>query len=290
MKFKDSIHTNFSFSADLNLPAVGSVEDLLGQARVLSQSVDGIHVSDGPYAGVHFPALAAAQLLLEQNIDPVLQLSCRDKNRSTLEIEIRGALALGVTSLLLVRGESAGISDTSDRIVKVSTTDLIRMVRRVEEESQSANLSVGTIATVFKPVADWRPDALLKKTQAGANFIRTQLCFDAEKLRAYLPNLVSSKITWKAPVVVNLAVFPSAKAAKWLSENLRGSLIPEKVIKRMEDAVDPEAEGVQVAAELIAEFNEIPGVSGVCLMTPGPPELIPEAVRASGVRQESGLG
>jgi methylenetetrahydrofolate reductase (NADPH) len=230
--------------------------------------------------------LATAQLLLQNDIDPILQISCRDKNRPTLEIEIQGALALGVTSVLLVRGESAGISDTSDRIVKVSTTELIQMVRRVEAELQQSNLSVGTIATVFKPAADWHPAALLKKTRAGANFIRTQLCFDADKLKLYMPKLVRSKVTWKAPIIVNLAVLPSAKAAKWLSENLRGSLIPETVIKRMEHAVDPETEGVQIAAELMAEFNTIPGISGVCLMTPGPPELIPAAVNASGVRQD----
>ena len=286
MKFKDSMYDNFSFSADLNLAAVGSVGDLLGQARTLSRSVDGIHVSDGANDGVHFPALATAQLLLENDIDPILQISCRDKDRLTLEIEIRGALALGVTSVLLVRGESGGISDTSDRIVKVSTTELIQMVRRIEQDSQQANLSVGTIATVFKPAADWRPHALLKKTGAGANFIRTQLCFDADKLKLYMPKLVRSKVTWKAPIIVNLAVLPSAQAAKWLSENLRGSLIPKTVIKRMEHAVDPEAEGVEVAAELIAEFKTIPGISGVCLMTPGSPELILAAVNASGLRQD----
>lgn len=286
MKFKDSIYDTFSFSADLNLGAVGSVEDLLGQARILSGSVDGIHVSDGPNDGVHFPALAAARLLIENDIDPILQISCRDKTRSTLEIEIAGALALGVTSMLLVRGESAGISGTSDRIVKVSTTELIQLVRSLEDRAEQANLSVGTIATVFKPAADWRPQALLKKTHAGANFIRTQLCFDTDKLNVYMPNLVRSKVTWKAPIFVNLAVLPSAKAAKWLAENLRGSLIPQKVIKRMEQAVDPISEGVDVAAELIAEFNTIPGISGVCLMTPGPPELILEAIKASGVRQE----
>ncbi|SVA19070.1 uncharacterized protein METZ01_LOCUS71924 [marine metagenome] len=285
MKFKDSLYDNFSFSADLNLAVAGSVGDLLDQSRILSKSVDGIHVSDGPNAGVHFPALATAQLLLENDIDPILQISCRDKDRLTLEIEIRGALALGVTSVLLVRGESAGISGTSDRIVKVSTTELIQMARRIEEGAEQANLSVGTIATVFKPATDWQPQALLKKTHAGANFIRTQLCFDADKLKLYMPNLVRAKVTWKAPIIVNLAVLPSAKAAKWLSENLRGSLIPKTVIKRMEQADDPEAEGVQVAAELMAEFDTIPGISGVCLMTPGLPELIPEAVNASGLRQ-----
>ena len=101
-----------------------------------------------------------------------------------------------------------------------------------------------------------------------------------------MPKLVRSKVTWKAPIIVNLAVLPSAKAAKWLSENLRGSLIPETVIKRMEHAVDPEAEGVEVAAELMAEFKTIPGISGVCLMTPGSPELMLEAVNASGLRQD----
>jgi 5,10-methylenetetrahydrofolate reductase len=110
------------------------------------------------------------------------------------------------------------------------------------------------------------------------------LCFNLDILRQYMKCLVETRMTWKYSVMVSLTPLPSATTATWLKKNLSDSRIPKAVITRLEQASDPEREGIEICAELMQEISEIPGVSGVNLMTTGNPELLCEAVKASGLR------
>ena len=137
---------------------------------------------------------------------------------------------------------------------------------------------------VFNPKSGWKPTSLLAKVEAGARFIQTQLCFDVATLRRYMNHVVEAQLTWKTAVIVSVATLPSAMSAKWLRKNLRGSVVPKKVIRRLEQARDPEQEGIIICSELLQELGEVPGVSGAHLMTPGNLETIPAAILASGLR------
>ena len=147
------------------------------------------------------------------------------------------------------------------------------------------DLYLGTVATVFNPAEGWEPEKLTSKADAGAQFIQLQLCFDMEILRAYMARIVSSKLTWRFQLLVGLAVLPSADAARKLRKSRPDSIISSAVVQRLEQAADPEAEGVQIAAELLQEIAEIPSLAGVSLVTPGEPESIAAAISASGVRK-----
>jgi methylenetetrahydrofolate reductase (NADPH) len=147
-------------------------------------------------------------------------------------------------------------------------------------------LYLGAVATVFKPSAGWSPEKLIAKAEAGAQFIQMQLCFDMELLRDYMARLVAAKLMWKFHVLVTLSPLPSADAARRLKEDLPDAIIPDAVIERLDQAGDPEQEGVTICAELLRELAEIPGVSGANLMTPGDPATIGAAIRASGVRPD----
>jgi methylenetetrahydrofolate reductase (NADPH) len=126
----------------------------------------------------------------------------------------------------------------------------------------------------------------LARIESGARFIQTQLCFDMAALRRYMSHLVDAQVTWRTAIIVSLATLPSAVTARWLRENLRGSRVPNKLVRRLEQARDPEQEGVALCAEILQELSEIPGVSGAHLMTPGDPATISAAIQAAGLGSE----
>ena len=128
---------------------------------------------------------------------------------------------------------------------------------------------------------------LIEKANAGAQFIQMQQCLDMNVLRKYMARLVAAKLMWRFNVLVGVAVFPSADAARKLRKMQPDSLIPSPLVKRLAQAKDPESAGVQICAELLRELAEIPGVSGACVMTPGDPATITAAIEASGLRSST---
>jgi 5,10-methylenetetrahydrofolate reductase len=144
---------------------------------------------------------------------------------------------------------------------------------------------IGTSATVFAPKKDWIPKSLVARVDAGAAFIQTQICFNLTSLRRYMVHLVDARLTWRCAVIVGLAVLPDAASARILRNNLHGSAIPENLVRRIAQATDSEREGIDICVEKVQQLREIPGVSGVNLMTPGPPELLVEVIQAAGLRR-----
>jgi methylenetetrahydrofolate reductase (NADPH) len=196
---------------------------------------------------------------------------------------------MGVTSVLLYRGDELPENHRPKvrQVFEMGGRDLIEAARLMADDPTTVaapDFCIGTVATVFNPKSAWQPDSLLAKVKAGARFIQTQLCFDATVLRRYMTHLVEAQLTWKTAIIVSVATLPNAMTARWLRENLRGSLVPKKVVRRLEQARDPEQEGVVICAEILAELREIPGVSGAHLMTPGDQATIPETIRAAGFR------
>lgn len=265
-------------TAELNLRGQTRPGPLLDQAGSLSRWVDAVQVSDVE----RFPAIALARLLLESGIDPVVQLAASEKTLTTIETELLGALSMGVTSFLLVRGaRHAGKSHE-----QVSARQMIALANDLRQSHPGYDFRIGTSARLFKPIAGWQPTSLLEKTAAGADFIRTQPCFDAKQVAGYVSHLVGAQVTWQASLLVSIAVLPSARGAMWLKEHMKGARVPQSTVKRLEQAQDPELEGVQIAGELLHEVSQIPGVEGVCLMSPSREALIVEAIKASGLSKD----
>jgi methylenetetrahydrofolate reductase (NADPH) len=184
------------------------------------------------------------------------------------------------------RPHSTGVFD-------VGAIDLVATAAAIRDGDVFANtrptgapeLYLGTIATAFNPADGWEPEKLTSKADAGAQFIQLQLCFDMQLLRAYAARIVSSKLTWRLQILAGLAVLPSAEAARELRKARSDSIIPAKIVKRIEESADGEAEGITIVAELLQEMSDIPGISGVTLVTPGDPASIPAAIRQAGLRE-----
>jgi methylenetetrahydrofolate reductase (NADPH) len=284
--FRETLEDNkFALTAELNLTGKANAASIKAQGALLQSVVDGVQITDNPYGQVQMSSLAAAGLLIQDGIDAIPQMACRDRNRTALESDLLGARALGVESLVLLRGD--GYSTTAGGPVSVwdlGARELIATAKRMNDDPEPHSFHIGSIATVFKPVKGWNPSELIAKVDSGARFIQTQLCFDIPVLKRYLTRLLEAQLTWRSYIVIGIATLPSAATARWLQQNQRGALVPDEIVSRLNDAQDPELEGVQICVELIQQLSETPGVSGVNLMTPGDMATIPAAIQASGIR------
>ena len=290
--FHAAIRTQaFTLTGQLKLADGTTPAELLEQAELLRPYVDAVQVTDNPSGLVHMSPLAAASLLLQAGIDPIVQLSCRDRNRIALQSELLGAAAIGVSSLLLQRGDKLpkDYEPKTKQVFDIGAKRLVGAAKAIQQDPRLANaekLFIGTIALAFDPAINWKPSALLGRSDAGARFIQTQLCFDVDALRRYVRKLSAAKLTHRVHVIVSLGTLPSGDAARWLQQNLRGSVMPKAVIKRLEQARDPEQEGISICAELLQQVAEIPGVDGANVVTPGEIETVPATIQASGLREQ----
>ena len=280
--FREAVQgERFSISAELTVKRDSTADDVRRQADVLGNFVDGIQVTDNPYAWVQMSALSAAGILIDHGVDAVPIMTCRDRNRIALKSDLLGLQALGVTSLMLMRGPRVpkNHSVPASTVFDLSGRELIALA-----SSLGDIFFIGTAVNIFRPKRGWRADALVAKAAVGARFMQTQLCFNMDILRHYMERFVAAKLTRNYSVMVSLSPLPSAPTARWVKENMSGSRVPDAFIQRLEDAKSPEQEGIAICAELMQEISGIPGVSGVNLITTGDPEAISAAIQASGLR------
>jgi len=290
MRFRDAIRTQtFSLSADLALDRGVDAAGLIAQAKVLAPVVDAIQVPDSHDGRLQMSGQAAAALLLGQGLDPVVHITGRDRNRIALENDLLGLGVLGVTSILVTRGEElpAGYRPATKQVFELSGQDLVTTARLMGEDESipgAPGFLIGTAATAFNPKEAWTPRALQLRVDAGAGFIQTQICFNMKTLRRYMTRLVDARLTWRCAIIAGVAVLPDAAAARLLRDTLSGAVVPDKFIRRLAQAADPEREGIMIAAETLQKMQDIPGISGANLMTPGDPATLVEAVHAAGLR------
>jgi methylenetetrahydrofolate reductase (NADPH) len=278
----------FVVTADLALDRGTGAASVRDQARMLGPLVDAMQVPDSHDGRLQMSGTAAAALLLAEGVDPVVHLTGRDRNRIALENELLGLGVLGVTSVLLTRGEelAPGYRPPTRVVLELSGEDLVTVARQLGEDESvpgAAEFLIGTPATVFAPKKGWQPKSLLARVEAGAGFVQTQICFNMKALHRYLAHLVAARLTWRCAVIASLAVLPDAEAARRLKQGLQGTVLADTVVQRLATARDPEREGIALAVEKIQALREIPGISGVSLMTPGRPELVAETIRAAGL-------
>ncbi len=289
MTFRDALKTkDFVVTAQAKLAEAPDAEALLRQGEILRPSVDAVHLADATKECMS--GIAAAALLLQQGIDPIVHMNCRDRNRIALQRDFIGAAALGVTSVVVMRGKKIPESEELSVRNVFDTTALnfmayIQNLNQDEDSSLVSDFRVGANAELFAPDAGWTPENLIRKCDAGANFVQFPICFNMDVARKYMAHIVASKLTHRVNFIMTLAPLPSAKIARWVRDNVKGALVPQRVIRRLKQASDPESEGIEICAELLRELTTIPGVAGANLIPMGKLEMIPAAIEASGVRK-----
>src|SRR5580704_12831037 len=240
-------HRRFVMTAEIAPPVAFDGKELLRKAIALKGLADAVNVTDGAGARAHMCALAAASLLIGAGIEPVLQLTCRDKNRIALQSELMGAAALGIHNLLMLTGDDpkAGDQPETKPVFDINSQTLIETARRLRDEGTlptgrkvegKADFFIGAADLPIDPPAGWEPKALLGKAQSGAQFVQTQFCMDAAIVRRYIGALDRAGITKQLAILIGVNPLRSAKSAAWMKSHLYGTIIPDAFIERMEKA------------------------------------------------------
>jgi methylenetetrahydrofolate reductase (NADH) len=279
----------FVITAEISPPLSSDPKHLLQKTMPLAGLADAVNITDGASARVHMSALAASGILVRHGVEPVLQLTCRDRNRIALQSDMLGAAALGVRNLLILTGDdpSAGDQPETKAVFDLDSRKLIETAVKIRDRQElpngrkiagHANFFIGVADTPLDPPAGWAPVSLQNKIAAGAQFAQTQFCMDAGVVRRYIGRLAVVGITGRFFVLIGIAPLPSARTALWMREHLPGSIIPDRLIDRLARAADPKAEGKRICIELLQELAQIPAVSGAHIMAPRNHNAIAEVI------------
>ncbi|MGO9701478.1 MAG: methylenetetrahydrofolate reductase [Xanthobacteraceae bacterium] len=291
----------FVMTAEVAPPVSCDAQDLLRKATPLRGLADAVNVTDGAGARAHMGALAAANILLGAGIEPILQITCRDKNRIALQSELMGAAALGIRNVMVLTGDDpkAGDQPETKPVFDIDSKTLLETARRLRDEGKLPTgrdvggkpaFFLGAADLPIDPPADWQPNSLRGKIAAGAQFVQTQFCMDAALVRRYVGVLAQAGLTPQLAILIGINPLRSAKSAQWMKSHLHGTIIPDAFIARMEKATNPVREGTRICMELIEDFATIPGVAGVHVMAPGNDAAIPEVIAEARERVQKAAG
>jgi methylenetetrahydrofolate reductase (NADPH) len=281
----------FTITAELVPPVSSDPDEIIKRAVPLKGLATAVNVTDGAGAKVHLSSLAASRILVESGIEPILQMTCRDRNRLALQSDLLGAMAFGIRNLLMVTGDDPKAGDQPDAkpVFDLDSTRLLALAHRLATERRLASgalvrgpteLFLGAAALPMDPPAGWTAADLVAKAEAGAQFVQTQFCMDLGVVRHWTRRLEELGLTGRLKVLIGIAPLASARSARWMRERLYGTIIPDAVIDRLDRVADPNREGVKICVELLHELAAIPGIAGAHLMAPANPDAIPAAIAA----------
>jgi methylenetetrahydrofolate reductase (NADPH) len=279
----------FVITAEIIPPLSADPQDLLDVALPLRGVADAVNVTDGASARAHLDVLTAAAILQRSGLDPVLQLTCRDRNRIALQSMLVGAAAQGLRNILVLRGDNPEAGDQPDAkpVFDLDSNTLLATAVSIRDRGElphgrtvggKAEFFLGAADTPIDPPADWKPEGLKRKLKAGAQFVQTQFCLDPGVVRRYIERLGEYQLTEQLFILIGLAPLASARSARWIRQHLYGSVIPEALIERLEAAADQKLEGHRICIELMQQMQQIPGVAGVHLMAPLNTGAVPQVI------------
>ncbi len=278
-----------ALTAEVMPPRGGDPSRSLSAAQALRGWVHAVNVTDGSRAVMRMSSLALCRLLIDAGIEPVLQLACRDRNRIALQSELLGAHALGVRNLLCLTGDPvrAGDQPGARPVNELEAVRLLQLVQQfnggqdpVQGELPDGPTDLFAGAAADPQSASWSglKSRLLRKKQAGARFIQTQMVMDSEALKRFVGELAAPL---DLPVLAGVFLLKSARNAAFINRVVPGANIPQAVIDRLDGAADPAAEGVAIAAEQVANYLQI--AQGVHLMAIKAEERIPAILNQAGL-------
>src|SRR6202171_2704934 len=249
------------------------------RAEVLRGSVDAINCTDNTGAHVHMSSLAAAHLLVEKGLEPIMQLTVRDRNRLALQADLLGAAALGIRNVLLMSGDdvTAGDHPEARRIYDIDSMQLGGVSAGLRDRGtylsgrrleQAPSFFIGAVENPFAPPLEFRPLRLQKKVRAGADFIQTQLVFDVPVFARFMAMVADLGLIGKVFIIPSIGIPRSARGAHFMREKVPGLHVPDSLVARLEKTAPARQaeEGISIAVELVEAVREIPGVSGVHLI------------------------
>ena len=276
----------FAVTAELGPPKNADAEIIRQKAGLLAGLVDAVNITDNQTAIVRMSSVGAAVLAMGEGLEPVLQMTCRDRNRLAMQADLLGAYALGLRNLLCLTGDhqSFGNHPQAKNVHDLDSVQLVQMVSSMRDEcvfqcgeeikGVEPRFFVGAAENPFGDPFEWRPLRLAKKARAGADFIQTQMIYNAPKFREFMKKVVDLGTHEETYILAGVGPLKTPGAAKYMRDKVPGMDVPDEIVQRMEAAgkgIEDKkersaawrAEGIRICIDLINEMQQVEGVAGV---------------------------
>jgi len=287
----------FAVTAEIGPPKSANPEVIRRKARMLKGSIDAFNVTDGQTAVARMASWAGCLIGKEEGLDPIVQMTCRDRNRIALQMDVLGVAALGINNILCLTGDhvSMGNHPFAKPVYDIDAVQFIKIVKDMRDEKRfqcgdeidvEPRLYIGAVANPFagSPL-ELRVLRLEKKVKAGADFIQTQCVYNVEKFERWMKLVRERKLHEKIHILAGVTPLKSYRMAKYMKENVPGIDIPDEILERMKNAPKEEARerGIDLCVETIERLKEIEGVHGIHIMAIGWEDVVPVLVKKAGL-------
>ncbi len=287
----------FAVTGELGPPLSADTEAIRKKAKTLKGYVDAFNVTDGQTAVTRMSSWATGLIAREEGMEHIVQMTCRDRNRLALQMDILGAAGVGINNILCLTGDhiTFGNHPEAKAVYDVDSIQLVKIVKDMRDEKKfqcgdeiegpEPRLFIGAAANPFADPFEIRAPRLAKKVAAGADFIQTQIIYNVEKFSEWMKRVRDMGLHEKVKIIAGVAPIKSVGAAKYMKNNIPGMDVPDSVVDRMRTVPKEERakEGINLCVDIINQVSEIEGVAGVHIMAIGWEEAIPEICEAAGL-------
>ena len=291
---------SFTVTAEIGPPRGADPGALLRKAEQLRGWVDAVNITDNAGANVRMASWAGSLLAAQAGIEPVMQVTCRDRNRLALQSDLLAAWAMGIPNVLLMTGDHPRFGDHpgAEPVFDLDSVQLLWAARTMREEGRlmsgraltgSPGWLIGAVENPFAPPAGFRAARLAKKAAAGAEFVQTQFVFDVAAFGRWMTEVRDLGVDQTCRILAGVGAVRSLRALDHMRTGVPGVYIPDEVDRRLRAVPDGQVadEAARICAEIIEQVREIPGVSGVHVMAPGYEHGIPGILERAGLAQRA---
>ena len=287
----------FAVTAEISPPRGASTAKITETAGSLKNWVDAVNVTDNQGSNVRLASWAGSLAVLEAGLEPVMQMTCRDRNRIALQSDLLGASALGIRNILVMTGDHPKFGDHpgAKPVFDLDSVQLLWTLRTMRDQhvllsgrrlDPAPDCFLGAVENPFAPPVEFRADRLGKKVEAGAQFVQTQFVFDVPAFARWMAQVRDLGLPERCAVLAGVGAVRSVRALDYMRDHVPGVEVPDDAYQRLRavPADKTAAEGVKLAAEIVQQVGEIPGVAGVHLLVAGNEQAVPDILDRAGVR------
>ncbi len=286
----------FAVTAEIGPPQSANPEPLVHHAKMLKGYAEAFNLTDNQTAVVRLSSIAAAAIIMKEGVEPVIQMTCRDRNRIALQSDLLGASAIGVRNVLCLTGDHQTFGNEKcaksvfdfDSISELYTFDKLRTEGLQSGGNKITDLPkvyLGCAENPFATPYEFRGMRLAKKVSAGADFVQTQAIFDMDMFETWMDEIRSRGLDKKTHILAGVIPMKTAGAARYMKNKVPGMIVPNSIIDRMKKASDPKEEGIELCVEQIETLKNMKGVHGVHIMAVMWEEIVPRIVEMAGLLQ-----
>ena len=289
----------FAITAEIGPPRGANVGPIRRKAKLLKDWIDAANVTDNQSAVVRMASWAGSLVVMQEGLEPVMQLQCRDRNRIALQSDLLGAAAMQIPNVLLLTGDHTRFGDHPDAkgVFDLDSIDLVWTARTMQQQAKllsgrelkpAPRWFIGAVENPFAPPLKWRAERLGKKIAVGARFCQTQFIYDMKIFAEWMRQVRDLGLDKRCHILAGVGPIKSLRAMEHMRAEVPGMYVPDDVVRRLRGVPEERVaeEGLKLCSEIIAQCKEIPGVAGVHVMAFSWEDAIPEILERAGLARK----